>query len=139
MFFALGDNELLRHFEPDWVTWFEQRCIPVGFGAGDLVIERGHSAIGLYLLLEGDVSVRTDRGGEIAKVGGGSVIGEMALVDGGKRSVDVVATTAVSSLLMTAHAFEAIKVERPEIALEVMTNLCKIISSRVRGMQRLLS
>lgn len=138
MFVALSDNELLSNFAPDWATWFQERCIEVGFGAGDLVIERGHSAIGLYLLLDGDVSVRTDRGGELAKVSAGSIIGEMALVDGGRRSVDVIATTRVSSMLMTAHAFETIKVERPEIALAVMSNLCKIISSRVRGMQRLL-
>jgi len=103
------------------------------------VIERGHAAIGLYLIRDGEVSVRTDRGAEIAKVRMGSVIGEMALVDGGTRSVNVVAVTDVASILMTTHQFDAIKVQRPEIALAIMTNLCRIMSSRVRGMQRLLS
>lgn len=136
---TLADNTLLKDFEPDWIMWFEERCIPISFCEGDYMIEGGHAAVGLYALLDGEVSVRTDRGGEIAKVGGGSVIGEMALVDGGKRSVNVVAMTDVSSMLMTAHQFEAVKKERPEIALAVMSNLCRLISSRVRGLQRLLS
>jgi len=117
---TLQDNELLRGFKPDWVTWFEEHSIEVSFSRGDLVIERGHAAIGLYLIRDGEVSVRTDRGAEIVKVRMGSVIGEMALVD-------------------TTHQFDAIKVQRPEIALAIMTNLCRIMSSRVRGMQRLLS
>jgi CRP-like cAMP-binding protein len=136
---ALADNELLKGFEPTWVSWFEERCIEVGFGQGELMIEKGHSAIGLYLILDGDVSVRTESGGELDRAGAGSVIGEMALLDGGKRSVDVIATTDVSSMLLTASQFEAMKVARPEIALAVMTNLCRILSSRVRGMVRLLS
>jgi len=136
---TLQDNELLRGFKPDWVTWFEEHSIEVSFSRGDLVIERGHAAIGLYLIRDGEVSVRTDRGAEIAKVRMGSVIGEMALVDGGTRSVNVVAVTDVASILMTTHQFDAIKVQRPEIALAIMTNLCRIMSSRVRGMQRLLS
>ena len=103
------------------------------------MIERGHAAIGLYLLLDGEVSVRTDRGGELARVGQGGVIGEMALVDGGTRSVNVLAVTNVSSMLMTASEFEAIKVARPEIALAVMTNLCRILSWRIRNLTRLLS
>lgn len=139
MTLVLAHNELLRGFEPGWVSWFEDRCIEVGFSQNEFMIERGHSAIGLYLMLEGEVSVRTERGGELARVGSGSVIGEMALVDGGTRSVDVVTTKPVSSLLMTAREFEAIRAAKPEIALVVMTNLCKIISARVRSLHRLLS
>jgi CRP-like cAMP-binding protein len=136
---ALADNELLKGFEPAWVSWFEERCIQVAFSQGEFMIEKGHSAIGLYLILDGVVSVRTESGGEFDRSGAGAVIGEMSLLDGGKRSVDVVAITDVSSLLLTASQFEAMKVERPEIALAVMTNLCRILSSRIRGMVRLLS
>lgn len=138
MTLAIAKNELLNGFEPGWIAWFQERCIEIAFSQGDLMIEQGSSAIGLYLLLEGEVSVQTDRGDELAKVGSGSVIGEMALVDGGLRSVNVIATTDVSSYLLTASEFEAIKRARPEIALAVMTNLCKIISSRVRSLHRLV-
>lgn len=135
---ALANNELLRDFEPDWVEWFEEHCIPVSFDPGDYVIEGGHTAAGLYVLLNGQVSVLSNRGDRIANVSAGSIIGEMALVDGGLRSADVVAETGVSTLLMTKHQFQAIGRNRPEIALAVMTNLCRIMSSRVRHLHQLV-
>lgn len=135
---ALASNQLLRDFEPEWVLWFEERCIPVAFEPGALMIEGGHSAAGLYLLLDGRISVLSNRGERISTIDAGSIVGEMALVDGGKRSADVVAETDVSTLLMTRHQFEGMGRSRPEIALAVMTNLCRIMSSRVRHMHQLV-
>lgn len=134
----LANNELLRDFQPDWVVWFEERCIPVAFDPGDFMIEGGHAAAGLYLLLDGRISVLSTRGDRIAELLAGSIVGEMALVDGGLRSADVVAETSVSTLLMTKHQFLAIGRSRPEIALAVMTNLCRIMSSRVRHLHQLV-
>jgi len=136
---ALASNDLLQNFEPDWVAWFEERCIAVAFDPSDLMIEGGHSAAGLYLLLDGQISVLSSRGDRIAIIRAGSVVGEMALVDGGLRSADVVAETSVSALLMTKHQFQAIGGSRPEIALAVMTNLCRIMSSRVRHLHQMVS
>jgi glutaminase len=134
---ALADNELLRDFEPDWVDWFEERCIAVGFSPGDHMIEGGHAAAGLYLLLGGKVVVLSNRGDRLARICAGSVIGEMALVDGGLRSADVMAETDVATLLMTKHQFQTIGRSRPDIALVVMTNLCRIISTRLRHLHQL--
>jgi glutaminase len=133
---ALHDNELLRGFEPEWVTWFEDHCIAVSFDIGDYMIEGGHSAAGLYLLLDGEVSVLSNSGERVARAAGGSTIGEMALVDGGPRSADVIAETGVSAFMMTKHQFDALGRSRPEIALVVMTNLCRIISSRLRHLHQ---
>jgi len=101
MIVPVSSNELLRDFQPDWIDWFQERCISVEFEAGDYMIEGGHAAAGLYVLLEGRVFVLSNHGERIADVSAGSVIGEMALVDGGLRSADVVAETAVATLLMT--------------------------------------
>ncbi len=138
MIAALANNDLMRDFEPDWLTWFEERCIPVAFEPGNMMIEGGHSAAGLYLLLDGQISVLSNRGDRIAVIQAGSIVGEMALVDGGLRSANVVAETSVSTLLMTKHQFQTIGRSRPEIALAVMTNLCRIMSSRVRHMHQLV-
>jgi len=138
MIVPVSSNELLRDFQPDWIDWFQERCISVEFEAGDYMIEGGHAAAGLYVLLEGRVFVLSNHGERIADVSAGSVIGEMALVDGGLRSADVVAETAVATLLMTKHQFQAIGRNRPEIALTVMTNLCRIMSSRVRHLHQLV-
>ncbi len=136
---ALSNNDLLRDFAPDWVQWFEEHCIPVSFDPGDYMIEGGHSAAGLYVILDGQVIVLGNHGDHMASISSGSIVGEMALVDGGLRSADVVAETKVSTLLMTKHQFEAIGRSRPDIGLQVMTNLCRIMSTRVRHLHQLLS
>ena len=53
-----------------------------------------------YLILEGEVSVR-QKGEEIAKVGAGELIGEMALVNHKLRNATVVAETPLEVLHFT--------------------------------------
>ncbi|NJO36994.1 MAG: cyclic nucleotide-binding domain-containing protein [Rhizobiales bacterium] len=108
----LADNELLRGFQPGWVGWLRDYGIAIDFDAGAYVIEGGAAAAGMYLLLSGTVSV-LNRGGEtISRIEAGGVVGEMALIDGGARSADVVAETPLSTLLITRERLDAIGRER---------------------------
>lgn len=134
----LAENELLRKFKPGWVQWFGDYCTAINFEPGDYMIERGCAAAGMYLLLDGCVSVQKVNGESIAKIRDGSVVGEMALVDGGSRSADVVAETAVSTLMITKNQVEAIGQSRPDIGLVIMTNLCSIISNRARHLHQMI-
>ena len=135
----LADNELLSGFRPGWVGWFREFGIGIKFDPGDYVIEGGSVAAGMYLLTDGTVSVLNKSGQAISRIEAGSVVGEMALVDGGSRSADVVAETPVSSLLITGDQLEAIGHDRPDIGLIVMTNLCRIISRRARHLHQLIA
>ena len=136
---ALSQNELLQGFERGWVSWFRDFCTAMRFDRGDTMIESGSSAAGMYLLLDGQVAVMSRAGDRIATITSGNVVGEMALVDGGSRSADVVADTAVSALLITKNQVEAIGQARPDIGLLIMTNLCRIISKRVRHLHQLVA
>ncbi|GAA4111576.1 hypothetical protein GCM10022215_07410 [Nocardioides fonticola] len=60
-----------------------------------------------YVLLAGEVSVRR-HGEEIARLGPGEIIGEMALVEHRLRSASVVALTPLEVLHITAEAFETL-------------------------------
>ena len=134
----LAENELLRKFQPGWVSWFREYCTAINFDPGHYMIESGSTAAGMYLLLDGRVSVLTRKGDAIATIGEGGVVGEMALVDGGSRSADVVAQTNVSTLLITKQQVEGIGRDRPDIGLVIMTNLCSIISKRARHLHQLV-
>ena len=135
----LAENELLRAFKPGWVQWFRDYCTAINFDPGDYVIERGCAAAGMYLLLDGRVSVQKTNGDPIATIRNGSVVGEMALVDGGSRSADVVAETSVSTLMITKSQVQAIGQTRPDIGLVIMTNLCSIISNRARHLHEMIA
>lgn len=135
----LAKNELLKNFHPGWVSWFRDFCTAINFKPGDYMIENGSAAAGMYLLLNGSVSVLKSNGDVIATIEDGSVVGEMALVDGGSRSADVVAVTEVSALMITKNQVRAIGEARPDIALVIMTNLCSIISNRARHLHQMMS
>lgn len=135
----LIENELLRNFQPGWVHWFRDYCTAMNFDPGDYMIERGCAAAGMYLLLDGHVSVKTENGESIATIKERSVVGEMALVDGGSRSATVVAETDVSTLMITKGQVEAIGQTRPDIGLVIMTNLCSIISNRARHLHEMIA
>jgi len=135
----LAKNELLRNFKPGWVEWFRDFGTAITFNRGHYMIESGSAAAGMYLLIDGEVSVMGKAGEVIATLNEGSVVGEMALVDGGSRSADVIAETDVSTLMITKGQVEAIGQARPDIGLVIMTNLCNIISTRARHLHQLIS
>lgn len=65
-----------------------------------------------YLILEGEVSVRR-KGEEIARVGAGELIGEMALVNHKLRSATVIAETALEVLHFTDETVARLTEEIP--------------------------
>ncbi len=75
-----------------------------------------------YLILEGEVSVRQGAN-EIARLGPGAMIGEVALVAHKLRTATVVSVTPLEVLHFTAEALEKLEDEIPDFreALEGLT------------------
>ena len=65
-----------------------------------------------YLILEGEVSVR-QKGEEVARVGAGELIGEMALVNHKLRNATVVAETPLEVLHFTSENVEKLNQKVP--------------------------
>lgn len=68
-----------------------------------------------YLLLDGNVSVRRN-GQEIATLGPGDTLGEVALVNHSLRTATVISTTPLELLHFTAEAVEKLAKEIPQFA-----------------------
>jgi CRP-like cAMP-binding protein len=71
--------------------------------AGEALIEQGQEGQELFLILDGVVDVEVD-GEEVAELGPGALIGEMALLEGGKRTASVYATTRVRAVVVPRDA-----------------------------------
>ena len=71
--------------------------------AGEALITQGEEGQDLFLLLDGVVDVEVD-GEEVAELGPGTLIGEMALLEGGKRTASVYATTPVRAVVVPRDA-----------------------------------
>jgi hypothetical protein len=59
---------------------------------GELLVEQGEKSDDLYLLLDGVLNVEVD-GDEVAEIGPGAVLGERAVLEGGKRTATLRART----------------------------------------------
>ena len=71
--------------------------------AGETLVEQGDEGRELFLILDGIVDVEVD-GEEVAELGPGTLLGEMALLEGGKRTASVYATTQVRVVVVPPDA-----------------------------------
>jgi CRP/FNR family transcriptional regulator, cyclic AMP receptor protein len=97
----------------------------------------------LLLLLEGDVSVETLADAAtgpvaIGVIGAGSIIGEMALLDGAPRSANCVAVSAVQAAGLSRPGLERLIANHPQVAVKLLIGLATRISERLRALSEQL-
>lgn len=101
----------------------------------DTVVREGDAGDAMYLILEGELRGRTVQDGRetiLTTLGAGDFFGEMALLDHGPRSADVVANQDSTLLKISATAFEGIIREAPALATTFLYALSRTTVTRMR-------
>jgi CRP-like cAMP-binding protein len=109
-----------------------RECLP----AGALLCREGDEADRLWLIRSGAVSVRVgvENGGRrIAAFGPGTTVGEMAIVEGERRSASMVADEPVEAYVLTLDAYRAIMSKSPEIGFLILRSISRTLSRRLRA------
>lgn len=134
--FALSQLDILKGLSPEDYKLLESSVHPFTFEPGDLIVREGDDARLFYILARGSVSVLISVPGErkkrVATLGPGLSFGEMALLDGGKRSADVVADERVICYGLSVERIHDLASERPNILLTILGNLTRDLSERLR-------
>ena len=109
------------------------------FKAGTTIIRQGEAADTgfMVLVLNGEITVETLMASRVnpatvTVLGPGSLIGEMALVDGGARSASCTASSDVRCAVLTRSALETLTTEQPVIAAKLMTAVAQRLAERLR-------
>jgi CRP-like cAMP-binding protein len=89
------------------------------FNAGEVVLRRGISGSGLYVIVEGRASVRLD-GVELNRLMPGDFVGEIALLLDQAPSADVVAETELRCLVLGGSQIEEILVAHPRLMYRML-------------------
>ena len=117
----------------------------VSYSAGSYLYREGDDTKTGYmlLLLDGDVSVDTGASGRadrvaISVLGPGSLIGEMALVDGAPRSASCTAVTNVQAAGMSHAGLERMAKEHPGVAFKFMMYMARNTVDRLRALSEQL-
>lgn len=115
------------------------RLITYPKGATILLEGESKEANEMLLLLDGEVAVDAGTaapsgGVAIASLGPGSVLGEVALIDGRPRSAQCTALSAVRAGGISRRALEVMLEQHPKVAAKLMIALSQRIAERLRAM-----
>ena len=91
---------------------------------GRVLTKRGQRGQEFFLVLEGVASCRLGRR-EVRRFGPGEFFGEMALLYGGVRTADVVATSEMELLVLDYREFRAMLMTTPLIDIKMLANLAQ--------------
>jgi acyl-CoA reductase-like NAD-dependent aldehyde dehydrogenase len=126
----------------------EQRIVrenlrPVTFTAGQCIFRAGDAGDGCYLIESGEVRLElvrehVDTDSVLGFIGLGSILGELALLDGLPRSVTAYAETPVVAAHLPAGAITAICDQRPVIGTGIVRALARDAAKKLRHMNERL-
>jgi glutaminase len=133
----LGVQELLGGLAAEELGAVERVVEVLKVPAGEVVFREGDHADAIYFVLSGLVSVRLPLAGggrdrRLATLGAGVAVGEMAFLDEGRRSADVV--TEVDSVLARLSIDDLRDIGRasPQVIATFSANLARNLSGRLR-------
>jgi CRP-like cAMP-binding protein len=105
-----------------------QQMRPVAFDPGQAIFARGDPGTEVYLVLKGRVrlSVLSLEGRELSftHAGPGDVFGEIATLDGGARTADATAVTAVEAMTLSRASLARLMETSPELSRAAIMLLC---------------
>ena len=92
------------------------------YAAGREITTEGESGLGFFVVADGTATVTVD-GQSRRQLGPGDHFGEMALIDGGRRSAQVTAETDLTCYGMTAWNFRPFLKDHPDLVWALLQTL----------------
>jgi CRP/FNR family cyclic AMP-dependent transcriptional regulator len=133
---------LAQGSEDDWarlVAYTEH----VDFKVGETVIKAGETDRSLYFLTEGrmDLTLPQKNGGErlVRTISAPSVVGEMGFIENRPRSMTIKGMTDGKLLRLDYEAFERLAAEQPAMAKNLLFELARVLSLRLRWATQAMS
>jgi CRP-like cAMP-binding protein len=107
----------------------------VWFPPGRFVIEEGRSPLAFYVILDGTARVVRGKSKQVLRVlVPGDHFGELALIDGHRRSASIVAETTLDTIRLKRLAFRKMLRKEPDVALRIMEGLTALIRELQRDL-----
>lgn len=107
---------------------------PKAFKVNQKLFQKGDLAHGLYLIMDGEVSIEVD-GKQIASIRPGQFIGEISLLEKSLHTADAVPTTGVHALVCAPEDFQALSKRFPRFQQFVK----EVATQRIKKLKELLA
>ncbi|MGI8728077.1 MAG: Crp/Fnr family transcriptional regulator [Solirubrobacterales bacterium] len=120
---------LLSDLDEDEIGRVARVVVPRAFPKGDVVFHEGDQSDACYVIRSGDVRVtRQHSDGRVitlATLGGGEIVGELAMLDGEVRSATVEALTDVELLALSAVDMRSLLKRNPDLTAKLVVALTR--------------
>ncbi|MHA3977892.1 glutaminase A [Halovulum sp. GXIMD14794] len=134
---SLGELELFQGMPEDDLAVLETAISTFSFARGETILTTGDEAKLTFVVARGSVSILIrDEAGQkrrTASIGPGQSFGEMALLDGGRRSADVRADTEVLAYGISVAELKRLAKDRPLMLPTILGNIIRSVSTRLRN------
>ena len=125
----LAANDLCRHLDPLEIAALEPLLALRRYAPGQYIVSHGEAAHALYLITSGQVKVAMPSVAgapkRLSTLSAGLSFGELAMINGGLRSADVIAVTAVQCRVLDAAGLERLGTSHPEIKIALLKNMLR--------------
>lgn len=130
---GLHKVELFDTLPPEAIADVEAQCTWLSVPADAQVFDKESDTQDVYFVVSGTVRILTagpdDREVALADIQAGNYFGELAAIDGMRRSARVVATRDSLLALLPPADFLALMHRHPEVAMRVLNRLSRVIRS----------
>jgi len=132
----LLNSSLLNNMPPAEILSASRYFSITHFTPDEVIFEEGDMGTFMCLIIEGAVSVQKanqdDINIELARLGKDRTIGEMAVLDGERRSASCYAASDCATLILSRDSLEKMIIETPRIAAKVIRAIAVSLSRRLR-------
>jgi glutaminase len=140
----LSEQELLRELDPEALAALEAAAKTKVYTPGTIVFDEGDEPDGLYFLGAGLMSVeirdeRTRRFRRINTIPAGAAFGELAVVDGGRRSTRIAALEPSVCHVLSLAQFEELAHTNSSAATQLSLGIARLLSARLRRSTAILA
>jgi glutaminase len=133
----LASQIYLADFSDEEMEAFKSMLVPCTYEKGAYICREGDPGGLVYFILTGKLSVfvplSNRRSGRISTISAGSAFGEMAMLDRGKRSADVITDEKVTCLVLDYNQLEADpSFLSMSIRLKLIRNIGRELTRKIR-------
>ena len=132
----LLNSTLLNNFPPAEILSAARYFSITEAGEGEVIFNEGDMGTFMCLIVDGTVSVQKSNfegdSVELAQLGKDRTIGEIAVLDGERRSATCLAATDCTLLILSKDSLEKMILETPRIAAKVIRAIAISLSRRLR-------
>lgn len=128
---GLNKVELFEGLSPEALAEIEAQCTWQSYATDQQVFDKESDTQDVYFVVSGTVRILTagpdDREVALADISAGNYFGELAAIDGMRRSARVIATRESVLAQLSSRDFLELMRRHPEVAMRVLGRLSKVI------------